>query len=196
MSSTASVYSARFSRLRQSSGVSFHAFSGSFSRALNRLSCSSSEMCSQNLTRIIPSSARDRSRPDDLVVGALPLLLGGKALHPLHEHPPVPGAVEHAHATPPGKLGPEAPQEVVALLVRGGSRELGHPDVPGSSGSTRRLRRAALARGVPALEQHAHRRADSPVLAVELPAERQAHGAAGAPAPPPGGRGLVLAQVE
>ena len=57
MSSTARSYAPRFSRLRQSSSVSFHCFSGSFSRALNRLSCSSGEMCSQNLMMIMPSRA-------------------------------------------------------------------------------------------------------------------------------------------
>ncbi len=63
MSSTASLYSSAFSRLRQSSSVSFQLFSGSFSRFLNRFSCSSLEICSQNLIRIVPSSARVRSKP-------------------------------------------------------------------------------------------------------------------------------------
>ncbi len=52
---------ARFSRLRQSSSVSFHALSGSFSRLRKRLSCSSSETCIQNLTNTMPSAAFIRS---------------------------------------------------------------------------------------------------------------------------------------
>ena len=62
ISSIAASYCAACERLRQSSSVSFHDFSGSFSRALKRLSCSSSETCSQNLTRIIPSSHSARSK--------------------------------------------------------------------------------------------------------------------------------------
>ena len=46
----------------QSSSVSFHALSGSRSRRLNRLSCSSAEMWSQNLIRIVPSSVSERSK--------------------------------------------------------------------------------------------------------------------------------------
>ena len=57
MSETASSYSARFSRLRQSSSVSFHDLSGSSRRRTNRRSCSSCDMCIQSLITIIPSSA-------------------------------------------------------------------------------------------------------------------------------------------
>ena len=63
ISSTAASYSRRFSRFRQSSAVSFQAFSGSRSRALNRLSCSRDDRCSQNLIKIMPSSASVRSKP-------------------------------------------------------------------------------------------------------------------------------------
>jgi len=42
--------------LRQSSSVSFHAFSGSSRRFSKRSSCSFEEMCSQNLTKTTPSS--------------------------------------------------------------------------------------------------------------------------------------------
>ena len=62
MSSIAAVYCLRFSRLRQSSSVSFHDFSGSLSRASKRLSCSSSEMWMKNLTRIVPSAPSMRSK--------------------------------------------------------------------------------------------------------------------------------------
>jgi len=62
ISSTAASYSRHFSRFRQSSAVSFHAFSGSRSRALNRLSCSPGDRCIQNLTMIMPSSDSVRSK--------------------------------------------------------------------------------------------------------------------------------------
>jgi hypothetical protein len=62
ISSTAALYCGHFSRFRQSSAVSFQAFSGSRSRALNRLSCSSRDRCIQNLTMIMPSSASVRSK--------------------------------------------------------------------------------------------------------------------------------------
>ena len=62
MSSIAALYCLRFSRLRQSSSVSFHDFSGSLSRALNRLSCSLLERWMKNLTRIVPSDTSMRSK--------------------------------------------------------------------------------------------------------------------------------------
>ena len=63
ISSTAASYCGRFSRLRQSSSVSFHDFSGLSARASNRFSCSSEEICSQSLTIVVPSSASPRSNP-------------------------------------------------------------------------------------------------------------------------------------
>ncbi len=57
MSDTAPSYCARFSRLRQSSSVSFQALSGSSRRRRNRRNCSSCDMCIQSLITIIPSSA-------------------------------------------------------------------------------------------------------------------------------------------
>ena len=77
----------RFSRLRQSSSVSFHCFSGSFSRRLKRFSCSSSEMCIQSLIRIIPSSASDALEVVDLVVGAQPLLARRRTPRPARPAP-------------------------------------------------------------------------------------------------------------
>ena len=62
ISSTAASYSARLSRLRQSSSVSFHALYGSSRRASKRRSCSSGETCIQNLTTIVPSAASVVSR--------------------------------------------------------------------------------------------------------------------------------------
>ena len=64
----------RFSRLRQSSSVSFHASAGRRSRASKRLSCSSSEMCMPELDED-HALARERAlEVVDLVVGARPLL--------------------------------------------------------------------------------------------------------------------------
>ena len=62
MSETASLYSARFSRLRQSSSVSFHDLRGSSRRRSNRRSCSSCDMCSQSLITTMPSSASECSK--------------------------------------------------------------------------------------------------------------------------------------
>ena len=109
----------------------------------------------------------------DLGVGARPLLGGRKALHPLHQHAPVPGAVEHGHATPPGKRRPEAPEEVVALLVRRGRRELGHMHVARIELLDQALERSALPRGVPALEHHRPAAVRCPVVAGELAAQRE-----------------------
>jgi hypothetical protein len=108
----------------------------------------------------------------DLRVGARPLLGGREALHALHEHAPVPGAVEHGHTAPAGQRRPEAPEEVVALLVVGGSGELGHPHVARIELLDQALESTALARGVPPLEDHRHRRADA-LVPGKLAAERQ-----------------------
>ena len=87
-------------------------------------------MCSQNLIRIIPSSARVRSSVD-LVVGAQPLRPGGQPLDALDQHAPVPGARSKTAIPPqPGSDG-QAPEEVVPLLVVGRRRELDDPHVAG-----------------------------------------------------------------
>ena len=57
MSLTASWYWSRFSRLRQSSSVSFHDLRGSSRRRSKRRSCSSCDMCIQSLITTMPSSA-------------------------------------------------------------------------------------------------------------------------------------------
>jgi hypothetical protein len=109
---------------------------------------------------------------DDLLVRPLPRLLGGEPLDPLDQHPAVPGAVQHGHATPAGQHRPEPPQEVVPLLVVGGGGELGDPHVPGVQLADEALDRPALPGGVPALEQHAQRRTELPP--ADLSAEQQA----------------------
>ena len=107
----------------------------------------------------------------DLLVGAAPLHLGGQVLDPLDQDPPVPAAVEDGHAAPSGKGRPEAPQEVVAQLVGGRCGKGRDVDVPGVERLDQPLDGAALAGGVPPLEDDAHRR---PELAlVELPAVDQ-----------------------
>src|SRR3954452_10434077 len=65
-----------------------------------------------------------------LVIRAQPLLAGRVLLDPLDEHPPIPRAVEHGHPSPTRQIGPEAPEEVMALLVMGRCRELHDPNVP------------------------------------------------------------------
>jgi hypothetical protein len=107
----------------------------------------------------------------DLLVRAGPLLVGGEPFDSLHQHPPVPGAVQHRHAAPAGQDRPEAPQEVVALLVVRGCRELCDPDVPRVERTDQAFDGAALAGRVPPLEDDTQGRPDSVVL--ELPTQHQ-----------------------
>jgi hypothetical protein len=109
----------------------------------------------------------------DLAVGPLPLLLGGEPLDPLDEDPAVPGPVEHRHAAPARKLGPEPPQEVVALLVVRRCRELRNAHVPRVEMVHEPLDGAALAGGVPALEDDAQRRPDGAVAQLTAEGEAQ-----------------------
>ena len=122
----------------------------------------------------MPSVASPRSKCLDLAVGALPLGLGGESLDPLDEHPAVPGAVEHRHPAPARERRGEAPQEVVAALALGRGGELGDGVVPGVQRRGQPADRAALAGGVPALEQDGERRSEVPVadLAAGLQAQR------------------------
>src|SRR5829696_8929227 len=172
MSSTACLYSARFSRLRQSSSVSFQDLSGSFSRRLKRFSCSSPEMCIQNLIRINPLVGQGALEAVDLVIGAQPLLPGREALHALDQHPAVPGAVEHRHPSPAGERQPEAPQEVMPLLVVGRRRELDDADVARIEFGDQAADRASLPGGVLALEDHADGWAE--LTLADQSAEREA----------------------
>ena len=61
LSSTACSYCGHFSRLRQSSSVSFHCFSGVLCRSLKRASCVSWSMWIQNLSTTAPQSVSWRS---------------------------------------------------------------------------------------------------------------------------------------
>ena len=79
--------SGRFSRLRQSSSVSFQALSGLSRRRSKRRSCSSDDRCIQNLTSTVPSAASARSKCDDLAVGPLPLGLGWRSPRPARRAP-------------------------------------------------------------------------------------------------------------
>ena len=96
-------------------------------RLSKRFSCSSSEMCIQSLIRSIALVRERALEVVDLAVGAHPLLAAREALDPLDENPAVPRAVEDGHASPARDLRPEAPQEVVALLVRRRGGELSSP---------------------------------------------------------------------
>ena len=109
----------------------------------------------KNLIRIIPSATSDALEVVDLVVGALPLLLGGELLDPLDEHAPVPRAVVDGHPAPARQRGPEAP-----AASGGASRRRSAPRTARRARDAGRARdealdRAALAARVPALEDHA-----------------------------------------
>ena len=54
----------------------------------------------------------------DFAVGALPFLLLGEFLHSLHEHTPVPSAIEDADAPSWGQAQPESPQPMGGFLRR------------------------------------------------------------------------------
>src|SRR4051812_4822219 len=117
----------------------------------------------------------------DLVVGPQPLLPRSQLLDPLDEDASVPGAIEDRHPAPARQDLPEAPEEVVALLVVGRGGELDDADVAGVDLGDQPLDAAALAGGVPALEEDADRRAElaladqaaegEPQLAQPLPGE-------------------------
>jgi hypothetical protein len=108
----------------------------------------------------------------DLLVGTAPLLLAGEALDALHQHAPVPGAVEDRHAAPARQRREEARQVVMALLVGRRRGELLDPDVAVVELGRHPLDRAALAARVPALHENTERRAEP--LAAELPAQLEA----------------------
>jgi hypothetical protein len=111
--------------------------------------------------------------PDDRVVRALPLLRRRESLDPLHQHAPVPGAVEHGHAAESRKRRPEAPQKVMALLAlrwRGVRR---HMHMARVERLDQPPQGSSLAGGVPALEHHRERRSEPTLVAGELAAQRQ-----------------------
>ena len=112
---------------------------------------------------------------DDLVVGAVPLLALGEAVDALDQHAAVPGAIEDGHPAPAGERRHEAPQEVVAALALVGGRELDDAHVAGVERGDQAADRAALAGGVPALEQHGDRRAEAALAAqaAHLQAQRE-----------------------
>ena len=122
-------------------------------------------MCSQNLIEHHALGGEHPLELEDLAVRPRPFLLGGELLHALDQHAPIPGAVEHREVAPPRQRRPEAPQEVVALGGRVGRGELRDAHVAGVERGHQALDRAALAGGVPALEEDAHGRAEVPVVA-------------------------------
>ena len=128
-------------------------------------------MWSQNLIRIVPSSDEASLEIVDLVVGAHPLLAGRESLDPLHQDAPVPGAVENRHPALARQHGPEAPEELVALLVVRRRLELDHAHMARVELGDEALDRPALPAGVPALEDDADRGPYPPL--ADLPAERQ-----------------------
>ena len=171
MSSTASVYAARFLRLRQSSSVSFHDFRGSSARGLEALLLLLVGQVQPELDEHGALGDQHRLELPDLGVGALPGLGLGELLDPLDQHAAVPGPVVDRHASPAGQLRPEPPQPVMSLLVLGRGRERPHPHVSWVELLDEALDRAALAGGVPALEHDAHRWAE--VVASSEPGEPQ-----------------------
>ena len=161
-----------FSRLRQSSSVSFHDLSGSSCARSNRRSCSSFEMCIQNLTRIDAVVDELLLELVDLVVGALPFLARWRNPRRARRGRGRTRSGRRSTIPPSLAASPEAPEVVVALFVGGRRRELDDVHVARVELGDEPLDRAALARGVRALEHDAHRR---PQLArADLPTQGQA----------------------
>ena len=130
MSSIASTYCGHFSRLRQSSSLSFHRLSGSLRAVLEP---SPLFVLADLQPELDEDHALVHEAPlevDDLVVGPHPLFVGGEPLDPLDEQAPVPTPVEHAHPALAGDLAPEPPEEVVAQLALGRLRVGVHRVVP------------------------------------------------------------------
>ncbi len=159
------------SRQLRHPAVIFHVFSDR-PAALKRRSCSSAEMCSQNLAKIghrRPACARTRRSRR----GAPPLLLGREALDALDEHAAVPGAVEDGHATPSPAAGPRSARGSDGALVGRRRRERRDAHVARVQRGQQALDRAAFAGGVPALHDDGQRRSKR-VARVQLAAEREA----------------------
>ena len=129
-------------------------------------------MCSQNLTRIRPSTHERSLEVDDLVVRPRPLLGRGEALDALDEHTAVPAAIEHAHPAEAGDLAEEAAQEVMPLLVGGRRGVRLDRVVAGIEVLDDALDRPTLAAGIATLEDDEQAGPDLP--GAELPAEVQA----------------------
>src|SRR3984893_2149798 len=88
----------------------------------------------------------------DLVVGTHPLVDGAIAFDPLDQHASVPGAIENRDPTVRWNIAPEAPQIRLRALFFG-RRGDGHGDVlPCIERTGDAAHRAALARGIRALE--------------------------------------------
>ena len=88
----------------------------------------------------------------DLGVGPLPLGLLGEALDPLDQHPAVPAAVEDGHPPGPRQMPPEPPEVVLRPFLVGRSGDRNHLIVARVEGRDDAADGAALAGGVPSLE--------------------------------------------
>ena len=167
----AASYSARFSRLRQSSSVSFHAFSGSSRRASKRSSCSRVGDVQPELDQHEVLLVEHLLEGVDLVVGALPRALGGEALDALDQHAAVPRAVEHGHPAPARQQRPEARAASGGAARRGvGAAIEATRTWRGSSGSTSRL----IAPPLPDASQPSNTTQNGgPISLADLPAEPQ-----------------------
>ncbi len=108
---------------------------------------------------------------DDLGVRALPLLGRRESLDALDEHAAVPAAVEHGHAAVPREVLDEALEIEVALLVGRGRGVLRDAHVAGVERRDEPLDGAALAGGVPALEDHEQAGAETAV--AQAPRDRE-----------------------
>jgi hypothetical protein len=80
----------------------------------------------------------------DFGIGRLPARRGREAIHPFHQHPAIPGAIEHRDFAVAGQALPEAPQIMAGRLLLGWRRD--RPDL-----AEARIQRGDHARHQPAL---------------------------------------------
>ncbi len=154
--SRAREYSNHLLREHRSVGLSFHWRSGSVMRASKRRFCSLSLTSSQNLISRMPSSTTYCLELGTDLEEAPVLRLRAEAHHVLDPGPVVPTAVEdHDFAGRRGVL-QVALHVQLGLLAVGRRRQRHHAEDARADALGDRLDRAALAGGVPSLEDHDH----------------------------------------
>ena len=88
----------------------------------------------------------------EFVVGAPPFRGSAETLDPLDEHATVPGSIVDGDAAGSGHMAPESPQVMVGLFLVGGFGDRDDAIVAGIDGAGEAADGAALAGGIPALE--------------------------------------------
>ena len=85
-------------------------------------------------------------------VGAAPLGVAAEAFDPFDEYATIPGAIVNCDAAGARRVAPKAPEVVVLFFFVGGLRDGDHAKITGVECAREPADRAALAGGVPTLE--------------------------------------------